>query len=82
MHPQNVNAHHKPSPPRVVLRLPESLKGKLTCRSSSENSKVTPAHLTAHGFHPYQVPRTLTTFVSEETPCSIIVHKTRLSFCC
>lgn len=51
--PQNFDAHHKSSPlPRVVLQLPESLKGDLTCRSFSEDSKVA-LSLTGLVVHPY-----------------------------
>lgn len=44
--PQYINAHHKSSLPRLVLRLTESPKGKLTCRSFHEAAEVILTHQT------------------------------------
>lgn len=65
MHPQMVMLITNLNFPWVVPRLPGSLKGKLTCRSSVKTPKSFLFMYVRSG------PITLASWVSEEKPCTI-----------
>ena len=71
--PPDLDAHHKSSLPRLVLRLPEAPKGKLTCRPFHEAAEVVLVRQTPIG------SQGLSPLPCLRKPRSIITHDTKPS---